>query len=161
MGNVTIGNPNHFLSQVFGLVQSSQEAQKYLFLNTIREIIIADSKCLETYIDELINLLISHTSVESQQIRNIVAEIVGRLLADFPEIMMDTISSELKSNNNLTIATMARSVKFAGSRLKHQMTLQFLTDDLISLRSSADIEVKKSALEALTSIIHSNWVAMK
>ncbi len=41
------------------------------------------------------------------------------------------------------------------------MTLQFLTDDLIGLRESADIEVKKSALEALTSIIHSNWVSMK
>lgn len=49
MGNVTIGNPNHFLDQVFNLVANSQDAQKYLFLNTIREIIIADSQCLAEY----------------------------------------------------------------------------------------------------------------
>lgn len=36
-----------------------------------------------------------------------------------------------------------------------------LTDDLVALCNSTDIEVKKSALEALTSIIHSNWVSMK
>ena len=65
MGNVTIGNPNHFLSLVFGLVKSSQETQKYLFLNTIREIIIADSQCLSPYMMDLTELLISHTSVES------------------------------------------------------------------------------------------------
>jgi len=65
MGNVTIGNPNHFLALVFGLVSSSQEDQKYLFLNTIREIIKADSKCLQSYMMELTELLISHTSVQS------------------------------------------------------------------------------------------------
>lgn len=47
MGNVTIGKSDFFLSKVFELVQNSQEAQKYLFLNTIREIIIADSNCLQ------------------------------------------------------------------------------------------------------------------
>lgn len=53
MGNVTIGNPNHFLGQVFGLINQSQEAQKYLFLNTLREIIIADIKCLQSYLMDL------------------------------------------------------------------------------------------------------------
>jgi hypothetical protein len=52
-----------------------------------------------------------------------VAEILGRLLSDFPEEIFDIVDGELKSNQNLSIATTARSVKFAGSRLKHQMTL--------------------------------------
>ena len=46
MGNVTIGRSDIFLGRVFELVRTSPEAQKYLFLNTIREIIIADSHCL-------------------------------------------------------------------------------------------------------------------
>ena len=66
MGNVTIGNPNHFLEQVFQLVANSQDAQKYLFLNTIREIVIADSECLKDYILNLNELLISHTTSEVQ-----------------------------------------------------------------------------------------------
>lgn len=71
-----------------------------MFLNTIRAIIIADSKCLQDYMMDLTSLLISHTSVDSQQIRNIVAEILGRLLADFPEEILDTVEEGLKSNKN-------------------------------------------------------------
>ena len=47
LGNVAIGNPNFFLDKVFSLVKQSKDAQKYLFLNTIREIIVHDSSCLE------------------------------------------------------------------------------------------------------------------
>jgi len=65
----------------------------------------------------------SHTTTESQQIRNIVAEILGRMLADFPEEMFDTVDQGLKSQSNLQVATTARSVKFAGSRLKNVITL--------------------------------------
>ena len=61
LGNVAIGNPNFFLSKVFSLVEQSKDAQKYLFLNTIREIIIHDSKCLESYLGKLIELLMSHS----------------------------------------------------------------------------------------------------
>ena len=97
MGNVTIGNPDHFLAQVFELVNNSQEAQKYLFLNTIREIIVVNSRCLQSYTWQLNELLLSHTTSDSQQIRNIVAEILGRLLADFPDEMFDTVDAGLKS----------------------------------------------------------------
>ena len=161
MGNVTIGKSDFFLSRVFELVQTSPEAQKYLFLNTIREIIIADSHCLQEYILDLNELLISHTTSESQQIRNIVAEILGRLLADFPEEMFDVVDGALKSGQNLQVATTARAVKFAGSKLKNMMTLKLLTDDLIILSQCPDVEVKKNALEALTSIIHGNWDLLK
>lgn len=78
-------------------MQTSPEAQKYLFLNTIREIIIEDSHCLQEYILDLTELLVSHTTTDSQQIRNIVAEILGRLLADFPDDMFDVVDAALKS----------------------------------------------------------------
>lgn len=94
-----------------------------MFLNTIREIIIADSKCLEDYMMELTELIMMHTSAESQQIRNIVAEILGRLLADFPGEIFDTVDSGLKSSNDLQAATTARSIKFAGKRFNHNVTV--------------------------------------
>ena len=161
MGNVTIGKSDFFLSRVFELVQTSPEAQKYLFLNTIREIIIADSHCLQEYILDLTDLLVSHTTSDSQQIRNIVAEILGRLLADFPDEMFDVVDSALKSGQNLQVATTARAVKFAGSKLKQVITLKLLTEDLYQLSQSNDVEVKKNALEALTSIIHTSWDLLK
>ena len=161
MGNVTIGRSDIFLGRVFELVRTSPEAQKYLFLNTIREIIIADSHCLQEYILDLNELLITHTTSDSQQIRNIVAEILGRLLADFPDDMFDVVDGALKSGQNLQVATTARAVKFAGSKLKNVITLKLLTDDLYMLNQSSDVEVKKNALEALTAIIHSNWDLLK
>lgn len=161
MGNVAIGNPEFFLPKVFELVNNSQEAQKNLFLNTIREIIIVDSKCLQEYMIELNELLMTHTTSESQQIRNIVAEILGRLLADFPQEMFDSVDGALKSGNPVQVATTARSVKYAGSRLKDPLFLQMLVDQILLLKISNSVEVKKNALEALTSVIHSNWFILK
>lgn len=161
MGNVAIGNPEFFLPKVFELVNNSQEAQKNLFLNTIREIIIVDSHCLQEYTFTLNELLISHTTSESLQIRNIVAEILGRLLADFPEEMFDSVDSSLKAQNNMQVATTARSIKYAGSRLKNAITLQMLVEQLVLLKTNSDVEVKKNALEALTSVIHGNWGLLK
>ena len=36
-----------------------------------------------------------------------------------------------------------------------------LVEQLVCLRASSGIEVKKNALEALTSVIHSNWSLLK
>jgi len=65
MGNATIGNPQFFLSKVFNLASESQVAQKYLFLNTIREIIIADSRCITDFMFDITELLIQLTSSDS------------------------------------------------------------------------------------------------
>ena len=65
MGNVSIGNPGVFLPKVFELINRSEEAEKNLFLNTIREIIIVDSHCLKDYTFELNDLLMGHTTSES------------------------------------------------------------------------------------------------
>lgn len=75
--------------------------------------------------------------------------------------MFDVVDAALKSGQNLQVATTARAVKFAASKLKNVLTLKLLADDLIILSSATDVEVKKNALEALTSIIHSNWNLVK
>jgi len=79
LGNISIGNPNFFLPRVFELVDKSNPQEKYLFLNTIREIILHNSKCLKMYLDKLLPLLIEHSKNEDESIRNIVAESIGRL----------------------------------------------------------------------------------
>jgi len=78
-------------------------------------------------------MLVALSSSDSAQIRNIVAEILGRLLADFPEDFMDTVTDGLRSNDNVTKATRARAVKYAGSKLTHGTTVEMLTIDLVGL----------------------------
>ena len=60
LGNVSVGNPG-YLDKVFELVDKSKDDQKYLFLNTIREIIIHNAGCLEAYNFQLTSLLLNHT----------------------------------------------------------------------------------------------------
>ena len=66
LGNVSIGNASYFLEKVFELVENSQGAEKSLFLNTIREIILTDSQCLTEYFFPLTDLLMTHSKHESQ-----------------------------------------------------------------------------------------------
>lgn len=84
LGKITIGNPKFFLDKVFSLVTKSEAKQKYLFLNTLREIILNDSNCLKDYIKPMQDLLIQQSMHEEESIRSIVAESLGRLFAAYP-----------------------------------------------------------------------------
>lgn len=46
LGNITVGNPAHFLKDVLAKVKSGTPKVKQLLLNTLREIIMNDRKCL-------------------------------------------------------------------------------------------------------------------
>lgn len=91
LGNISIGNTDYFLERVFALVDKSKSQEKYLFLNTIREIIIHSSQCLQPYVARLLPLLVEHTKNDDEQIRNIVAESVGRLFVVYSTDMYNDI----------------------------------------------------------------------
>jgi hypothetical protein len=73
------------------MVAESEAKQKYLFLNTIREIVISDSKCLSAYLNPLMELLMSQTNHPEDSIRSIVAECLGRLFIVYPEDLIEQI----------------------------------------------------------------------
>jgi cullin-associated NEDD8-dissociated protein 1 len=58
LGNLSVGNPDFFLEKVFKLVDAAEHNTKYLFLNTIREIILHNPKCLRPFIPKLLPLLL-------------------------------------------------------------------------------------------------------
>jgi hypothetical protein len=58
LGNISVGNPDFFLEKVFKLVDAAEHHEKYLFLNTLREIIQHNPKCLKPFINKLLPLLI-------------------------------------------------------------------------------------------------------
>jgi len=66
------------------------------FLNTIREIILHDSKCLEMYLDQLIDLLMVHATHKDELIRSTVAESMGRLLPVYPQFIGNAIEDGLR-----------------------------------------------------------------
>lgn len=58
-------------------------------------------------------------------------------------------------------ATIAKSVKFSGQKVNNlgveSQFYKMVADDLVKLSKETDPEVKKNALEGLTTIVHSNW----
>lgn len=98
------------------MVDKSDPQEKYLFLNTIREIIIHNSKCLELYLTKLLPLLIDHSKNEDEQIRNIVAESIGRLFIIYSRYMVENVEKSFKSPNPLERSTIVKSFKYAASK---------------------------------------------
>ena len=58
----------------------------------------------------------SHSTHQDELIRSTVAESLGRLFAVYPQDMISAIDDGLKSGAPLTKATLAKSVKYSGSK---------------------------------------------
>lgn len=134
-----MGNPDFFLSKVFKLVDGAQHHEKYLFLNTLREIIVHNPKCLKPFIPKLLALLLEQTRNEDEQIRGIVAENLGRTYIYYSQDIGIELSKSLKSTSPLERATVAKSFKFGASKETSSDDLQMNAGDLIELTNDKDI----------------------
>lgn len=124
LGNISVGNPDFFLAKVFKLVDGAQHHEKYLFLNTIREIIIHNPKCLKPFISKLLTLLLEQSRNEDEQIRAIVAENLGRTYIYYSQEIGLELSKSLKSQSALERATVAKSFKFGASKETSSVDLE-------------------------------------
>jgi len=154
LGNVSIGKPEFFLPRVFALVDNSDPQEKYLFLNTIREIIIHNSKCLELYLAKLLPLLVEHARSQDDMIRNLVAESIGRLFIFYSRLMSSEIESSFRSADALERSTIVKSFKYAAAKDADAFDLEQCVEQLLKLVQDSDLAVKRNALEALNAIVH-------
>lgn len=140
-------------------MNGSKDDQKYLFLNTIREIIIHDPKCLQAYIMDLTNLLLKHMTHNEESIRTIVAESIGRLFYTYPDELIQPISDGLSHGSEKEKETLAKSIKSSvhADIEDSKQDIELITGDLITLSKESSPNVKKNALEALATIIHFGW----
>mmetsp|Transcript_14247 Transcript_14247/g.24237 ORF Transcript_14247/g.24237 Transcript_14247/m.24237 type:complete len:165 (-) Transcript_14247:897-1391(-) len=61
LGSLCIGNNQFFLQRVFELIEKSEPQQKYMFLSTLREIIVSKPECLANYYGILIPLYLQQS----------------------------------------------------------------------------------------------------
>ena len=84
LGGISIGNTSFFLDKVFTLISTSASQEKYMFLSTIKEIIVNKPECLKAYIKTLMELYYNQSNNDDEPIRNIVAESIGKLFVTHP-----------------------------------------------------------------------------
>lgn len=154
LGNISVGSTDFFLEKVFKLVDAAEQNQKYLFLNTIREIILNNPRCLQPYVPKLLPLLLEQAKSTDEQIRGIVSENLGRLFVYYSRAMQAPMENAFKSANALERATVTKSFKYAVSKDTESLDLEGFTEFLAKMIGDTDIYVRRYALESLTAITH-------
>lgn len=153
---MTVGNPDFFLEKVFALLDSSPKKQKYLFLYSIRDIIVHAPKCLKNFLGKLLPLLLAYSGVEDQTIRSLVTENIGRLFVVYSQEMVNDIEKGLKSKDALIRQTVTGSFKYGASKNTEPIALEMIIGDISKLISDKDVNVQKAALEAVMTITHNH-----
>lgn len=161
LGNISVGNPDFFLEKVFNLVDAAESGQKYLFLNTIREIIIHNPKCLRPFINKLLPLLIEQSKNADEQIRSIVAENLGRLFIYYSLEMGAQFEASFKSASSLERATITKSFKYGAAKETNQIDLEAFVEYLVKMIGDSDLNVRRFALDSLTAITHAHSGAVR
>jgi cullin-associated NEDD8-dissociated protein 1 len=86
-----------------------------------------------------------------------VAESIGRLYHAYPEELEGSILEGLYNGSEKVKETLAKSVKYSMNKEieeSNKMGIEAVTLDLIKLSKETSPNVKRNALEALTTIIH-------
>jgi hypothetical protein len=112
-------------------------------------------------LSQLLPLLIDNSQHQDEQIRNIVAESIGRLYIVYSMDMHSDIDHCLKSTNSFIRSTIVKSFKHASSKDTDPMQLEIVASDLIQLVKDSDLNVKKNSLESLNAIVHNQPYVIK
>jgi cullin-associated NEDD8-dissociated protein 1 len=123
-------------------------------LNTLREIIQHNPKCLKAFINKLLPLLIEQSKNEDEQIRGIVSENLGRLYIFYSREIHGQFEKSFKSQSDFERATVVKSFKFGASKDSDVLDIEQAVEPLAHLVRDADINVRRFALESLTAITH-------
>jgi cullin-associated NEDD8-dissociated protein 1 len=104
-------------------------------------------------------ILISHSRDEDEQVRNIVAESIGRLFAVYPATVI--LEDSFTSSNVLERRTIVRCFKYSASKETDPQDLMLIVSNLVDAVKQDDLEVKQNALESITAIAHNHPSAVR
>ena len=156
LGIISIGNTNFFLQKVFEMIDKSPMAEKYMFLSTVREIIIIRPDCLDPYLQSLMPLYLAQSNSADEPIRNIVAESIGKLFITHPTVLSPYIEKAFASNDMNTIATYAKSFKYSSHNNSQPHFFQPFIGNLIGLIGNLDLSVRRYTLESLSMMFYNS-----
>lgn len=161
---MAVGNPGFFVPRVMACIQDPKTKHRYLYLNSIKEIVNNDSKALEKDVNNVTEQLLKLANHKEAQIRILVAECIGGLFSEYPIDMGTDLEGALMDNSNpVTQATVARSFMFSGRNITHDAfdSFESCAQQLIGLIGSKYVDVKRFALEGLNTMIKNNTEVVK
>lgn len=116
-GSITIGNLQHYLPFVLTEIETTPKLQ-YVLLHSLKEVITCLSATPEgvqqllPFIPAIWRQLFNHCECQSEGIRNIVAECLGKLCLINPGELLPRLQESLNSPSSLMRTTIVTAVKF-------------------------------------------------
>jgi len=144
---------------VMNAIKNPSTKHRYLYLNSIREIIINDSHALESEYNTLCDELLKLSNHQEDRIRTLVAECLGTLFSAYPIDMQTDIQAALMDKDLKKVATVARSFMYSGKKIEGDMVDDAFEDcaaDLVKLVASKDRDIKWFSLEGVLAICRTN-----
>jgi HEAT repeat protein len=160
LGKLALGNTGFFLPKIMASIQKPDNKFRYLYLNTIKEVILNNSAALVKVVVGLTEELLKLADHKEDRTRGLVAECLGRLFAEYAVDMSGDMQQALTSANKpVAMATVARSFLYCGDKLEDEMiadTYKECVEMLIDIIGHKDAEVNRYSLEGLRAIVKSN-----
>uniref|UniRef100_A0A7S1PFX6 TATA-binding protein interacting (TIP20) domain-containing protein n=1 Tax=Percolomonas cosmopolitus TaxID=63605 RepID=A0A7S1PFX6_9EUKA len=159
LGNVAIGNLEHFLPSIIKKI-TTNESERYLLMHALKNIIVqADAANLKKFSGDILPLLFQNSANEEEGIRNVVSECLGKLTVVDYDAVMSKLKSSVPSDNDLEKSTVVAAVKFAISERGTNFDQKLKADlpaflDLLSKQEP--VSVRKTCVLLLTSAARNN-----
>lgn len=165
LGKMALGNTSHYIPEIIQLIKKSDAKSKFLYLNTIKEVIVNQPQALEPEVTTLTSELIELADSSEERVQSVVAECIGRLFQLYGAEMGEETQDVLKANKKpKQTATIARSFMYSGMKMEGQLNLvqyQENAECLCKLIGSKDVNVKKFSVEGLLAMVKTNWRVVK
>ena len=140
---------------MFKLIAQSEPSTKFMYMQTIKEIINTNAKCLTNYLPQLLPLYLEQAHSDQASIVGIVSESIGKLYIVASDSMEQQLLKVLSSNDLASVITVAKSFKYSAFKNENQASFIHVVPHLYKLMQSPNLDIKLAALEAL-SVLASN-----
>lgn len=142
LGCISSGNTNFFVEKVFALIENSEANTKYMYMATIKEIIIIKPECLVSYLDKLMPLYMNQSKSADASIMSIVSESLGRLYVQNSDKLKPALLAIIDSDDAAGIQTAMKSIKYSAYKNKDTAAFAEFVPKLIAAIQSPDLNVQ-------------------
>jgi cullin-associated NEDD8-dissociated protein 1 len=155
LGGICLGNIQYFLPIIIDLLGKKKEYQ-YLLLNSLKEVITRGSVVVYELLkkENFISFLFNYSETPNENLRQIVAECIGKLAIHDIQAYRNLFLQNLQSPNIHRKNTTAFAFRYLCTKNTSAEDIFPLVDPLFHLVNENDLNVRKSVLGSLNSLAY-------